>query len=328
MTMGGGSVFDRLYKTPTESWKHRVANSGAEHDRSPSPLRSPSRSPEKRKPLPPRRHPPPRSLTRPKPPAFSTPDYKKATDSTKGAGNSQPKKVGRPAASQSTSTSSQKKSVSPAEPEKISTQSAAKELEAVPPGPGNASSNGKPYSSSSNTTSTTVLSPPYATPPRNEVVPELSRPQTPEELLDDLLGDDEEFPSPDLDQQVALQQIDMKILWSSQYDNPPTLKPVSEDLERQILEKYNDSNNYSPNSVAKLIIELLFDRDFDGKKEDRWDVDSASVEQKDETPASFQVEKAATYNHKDIYSVATSKATIVFGEREILIQNYSYYVAG
>ena len=44
----------------------------------------------------------------------------------------------------------------------------------------------------------------------------------------------------------------------------------------------------------------------------------------------FQAEKEATWDWKDIYSVASAKGRICFyrQRKEICVENYSYYVAG
>jgi hypothetical protein len=78
--------------------------------------------------------------------------------------------------------------------------------------------------------------------------------------------------------------------------------------------------------LAKSIMEALWSRDF--MPGAHWDIESASVEYAIE--GVWDVSKSATWDWKDIYSVAKSMATIRFpiDAGEIRIENYSYYVAG
>ena len=82
-------------------------------------------------------------------------------------------------------------------------------------------------------------------------------------------------------------------------------------------------------TFAKIIIEELFERDFWPGK--HWEIDNARVWEADnsnpENP-SFNAEKLATWDWKDIYSEASATAVIRFLPDRILIENYAYYVAG
>lgn len=102
---------------------------------------------------------------------------------------------------------------------------------------------------------------------------------------------------------------------------------------------------------ARDILEAFFWRDF-GNTGKHWDVDATTVEEiavasthdddAAKLTAAFRVEKTATWDWKDIYSVATAKAVIQFmdGNNDdtnktqgpttavIRVQDYSYYVAG
>jgi len=80
-------------------------------------------------------------------------------------------------------------------------------------------------------------------------------------------------------------------------------------------------------SLATIIIEELFERDFWPGK--HWDIDSARVwETAGSEEPTFNAEKIATWDWKDIYSEASATAVIRFLPDRILIENYAYYVAG
>jgi len=97
-----------------------------------------------------------------------------------------------------------------------------------------------------------------------------------------------------------------------------------------VIENYEQGQE-SPSSVARSIIEALFKRDFTPGK--HWEVEPASVRATNDTGGEaivFDAEKSATWDWKDIYSVASAKACIRFlpAQHEIRVENYSYYVAG
>ena len=84
-------------------------------------------------------------------------------------------------------------------------------------------------------------------------------------------------------------------------------------------------------TLAQEIIEALFGRDH--MKGRHWDYDPSWVTPEssdDENVVKFKAEKQATWDWKDIYSVASSKGTICFFKerREIRVEEYSYYAAG
>lgn len=81
-------------------------------------------------------------------------------------------------------------------------------------------------------------------------------------------------------------------------------------------------------TLSQKIVELLFERDFDGDEE-KWDIENAIASVVEENVC-YDVSKEATWNNKDIYSVATAKARIrlLQGGNEIRVEGYSYYVAG
>lgn len=87
--------------------------------------------------------------------------------------------------------------------------------------------------------------------------------------------------------------------------------------------------------IASKLMEALFASDF-GSSSPKWDIDCPSCDmlseggfQTNELPLSFDCEKKATWDHKDIYSVARSHARITVQSKDLIhIVNHSYYVSG
>ncbi|KAL3930472.1 MAG: hypothetical protein SGBAC_011754 [Bacillariaceae sp.] len=82
---------------------------------------------------------------------------------------------------------------------------------------------------------------------------------------------------------------------------------------------------------ACRLIASMFDRDHMAGR--HWDYDppsASSIECAENNVLKFKAEKEATWDWKDIYSVATAKGTISFymETNEILVEGYSYYAAG
>ena len=92
--------------------------------------------------------------------------------------------------------------------------------------------------------------------------------------------------------------------------------------------KQYEKEQVSTNFVASSIIESLFKRDFTPGR--HWEEEPAFVRATNGKDLVFEVEKSATWDWKDIYSVASAKACIRFlpDQHEIQVENYSYYVAG
>lgn len=84
----------------------------------------------------------------------------------------------------------------------------------------------------------------------------------------------------------------------------------------------------SKSKLASIIIDDLFENDFKYSTRRKWDIDCATIVQDKENDAMFSVMKEATYNRKDIYAVASTKAVIHFLTDEIRIVGHYYYVAG
>lgn len=117
---------------------------------------------------------------------------------------------------------------------------------------------------------------------------------------------------------------------TSKYDSK------SKSLDPQLLnvssELYSfEQGHMDEHTFALKLIEAMFNRDHMRGK--HWDYDPASAvkeESEDDGFVKFLAEKEATWDWKDIYSVASAKGTIsFFSERhEIRVENYSYCAAG
>ena len=122
-----------------------------------------------------------------------------------------------------------------------------------------------------------------------------------------------------------------KLLCSDKY-NPERgyteLSPISLSLGQDLCSYM--TKEIGPQQMAQKIIQALFQRDFGVKKDTRWDVDPAHAVPKDDDNIVFEAEQQATWDWKDIYSVASSKGKIRFLDNDniIRIEGYSYYVAG
>ena len=92
----------------------------------------------------------------------------------------------------------------------------------------------------------------------------------------------------------------------------------------------------SNKELAVLIIESLFERDFENGE--HWEVDNGTARdlEADEggggdlEGCAFVVKRQARLDWNDLYSVAAAKGTIIISaeKEEIKVENYSYFVAG
>lgn len=92
----------------------------------------------------------------------------------------------------------------------------------------------------------------------------------------------------------------------------------------------------SNQEIAVLIIEALFERDFNHGE--HWEIDDGMARELEEDEGgggdlkgrAFVVKRQARLDWNDLYSVAASKGTIVIvpESNEIRVENYSYFVAG
>lgn len=104
---------------------------------------------------------------------------------------------------------------------------------------------------------------------------------------------------------------------------------------RETLEAFQDGE-ISNEEIAILLIEAMFDRDFDNG--DHWEIDSGTARELEEDEGgggdledrAFVVKRQARLDWNDLYSVAASKGTIIIDpeKKELRIENYSYFVAG
>jgi hypothetical protein len=138
---------------------------------------------------------------------------------------------------------------------------------------------------------------------------------------------------------VPNKQSKTQLMWSCKYNSHHGFLPLSATTLGldHILHRYEE-RLISPEECAHHIITALFNRDFNGKAGmgpgKHWDVDGSlvSLTQDEDCDGgiTFHAKKEATWDWKDIYSVATAKATIRFLPflQEIRVEYYSYYVAG
>ncbi len=99
-----------------------------------------------------------------------------------------------------------------------------------------------------------------------------------------------------------------------------------------IVTKY-DNKEITALTAAEQIIEWSFEDDFGSNHDSKWSYNGSRsdvLESTDPNVEMFKVECSSTWDWKDIYSVASSRAVISFNstERTILIDDYRYYVAG
>lgn len=91
------------------------------------------------------------------------------------------------------------------------------------------------------------------------------------------------------------------------------------------------SGKVSARALASDLINALFHRDFTPGR--HWDIETATVDElasltDKEGTSILNAEKQAVWDWKDIYSVASAKATIKISSEDIYVDEYSYYVAG
>mmetsp|Transcript_7440 Transcript_7440/g.10646 ORF Transcript_7440/g.10646 Transcript_7440/m.10646 type:complete len:624 (-) Transcript_7440:35-1906(-) len=128
------------------------------------------------------------------------------------------------------------------------------------------------------------------------------------------------------------------LLFSEKFKPTGGMNPLSlEELGLTDIFKSFEAGTVSNEQLALAVIEATFNRDFIPGK--HWVVDSASAREPAEDEGgcseelkgrSFVVKKQATWDHKDIYSVAAAKGELTIWEdkKEVHLKNYSYLVAG
>lgn len=123
------------------------------------------------------------------------------------------------------------------------------------------------------------------------------------------------------------------VQWSDHYNLDDGLKPLDTAtlLLDCVLHQF-ETNELDESNVAQCIIHSLFERDFMGTGK-HWCSDGIcckKIDNDDNSEKTFQCSESSTWDWKDIYSVATSKATIVFSNDRlnIRVEDYSFYCAG
>lgn len=135
----------------------------------------------------------------------------------------------------------------------------------------------------------------------------------------------------------AMSTCRVTVLISDKYNPDRGLQPFEPAAYSGLGERLNKFHfgETDPPHIVDDIIEALFENDFSSTSS-KWDVDSASCSlleeggyQTMELPLSFECEMKATWDHKDIYSIARSHAKIILQSRDLIhIELYSYYVSG
>jgi hypothetical protein len=114
------------------------------------------------------------------------------------------------------------------------------------------------------------------------------------------------------------------LLYHKKYDSTEAFSDISSGLASlnlvQTFAEY-EANRMTKRAVSGKVIDALFHRDFPPC--DRWEINSCTVEELD--PYLFTVEKHATWDWEDNYSVTQAKATIRFGKDEIKVEEYSFF---
>jgi hypothetical protein len=114
------------------------------------------------------------------------------------------------------------------------------------------------------------------------------------------------------------------LLYHKKYDPEESFSDISSGLASlnlvQPFVEY-EANRVTKQVVAGNVIDALFHRDFPPC--DRWEINPCTVEELG--PDLFAVEKNATWDWEDNYSVTQSKARIRFGKDEIKVEEYSFF---
>lgn len=97
-----------------------------------------------------------------------------------------------------------------------------------------------------------------------------------------------------------------------------------------------EEGEISNQEMAVLLIEALFEKNFENG--DHWEIDAGTARELEEDEGgggdlegrAFVVKRQARLDWNDLYSVAAAKGSIIIcpDEKEIRVENYSYFVAG
>lgn len=157
------------------------------------------------------------------------------------------------------------------------------------------------------------------------------------EIEDEDLEEDEQFSMNGEVNEVEESQCRYKILKSEKYHPEYGFEEIDPDdlYLKETLEAFEDGD-ISNEEIAVLIIEALFERDFDNGE--HWEIDAGTARELEEDEGgggdledlAFVVKRQARLDWNDLYSVAASKGTIFIDpeKSEIRVENYSYFVAG
>jgi hypothetical protein len=158
----------------------------------------------------------------------------------------------------------------------------------------------------------------------------------PASLLSDSSHSVESTPETEVVAQLNPARMPFKLFCSSKHDKAATLHELSiHALKLGPAFAAYEAGTQSSQILARDIITALFARDhMEGK---HWDYDTATARRpslaEDVNPnegEAWYAEKEATWDWKDIYSVATAKGTVRFlpNEEKIQVEQYSFYAAG
>jgi hypothetical protein len=125
----------------------------------------------------------------------------------------------------------------------------------------------------------------------------------------------------------------MKVYWNSYYGKDKSFRPLHTSELNDTDQKLREFQigKITGLDLVHSLISALFHRDHP-TLEKHWDYDGSNCDQisNDENSVTFQCKCSATWDWKDIYSVATSKANIkiLASNHEIYVQDYAYSCSG
>lgn len=125
-----------------------------------------------------------------------------------------------------------------------------------------------------------------------------------------------------------------KILYTDKYggESKPWLELSIKELGLTDTIEHFMSGEIDARTLASTILHALYRRDFDGSGkhwcEDGQSIDARSTDNVNEE--CFYIEESATWDWKDIYSVAKSQGTfrVNRAENTVYIENYGFYCSG
>lgn len=151
--------------------------------------------------------------------------------------------------------------------------------------------------------------------------------------VDEIVDDEDEFDAAIADHSES----GYKILKSEKYHPEYGLQEIHPDelYLKETLQCFEDGD-ISNEEMAILLIEALFEKDFENGE--HWEIDAGTARELEEDEGgggdledrAFVVKRQARLDWNDLYSVAAAKGTIIIDpdNHEIRVENYSYFVAG